>query len=105
MDRIGANFDRCVEMIKTRLGARPLVMALPIGAESEFQGIVDILAQKAIIWHSEDLGASYDYQEIPADLKDKAEQCYRDLVEMAVEMEDDAMEQYFSLDSRWLFEI
>ena len=73
MDRIGANFDRCVEMIKTRLGARPMVMALPIGAESEFKGIVDILEQKAIIWQSEDLGASFEYQEIPADLKDKAE--------------------------------
>lgn len=95
MDRIGADFYRCVDMIKTRLGARPMVMALPIGAESDFKGIVDILNKRAIIWHSEDLGASFEYQEIPADLKDKAEQYYNEMVEMAVEMDDAAMEAYF----------
>ncbi len=94
MDRMGANFYRCVEMIKDRLGARPMVMAMPIGAEAEFKGIVDVLKQKALIWHSEDLGAHYDEIEIPADLKEKAEQYYNELVEMAVEMDDAAMEAY-----------
>ena len=81
-------------MIKDRLGARPMVMAMPIGAEAEFKGIVDVLKQKALIWHSEDLGAHYDETEIPADLKEKAEQYYNELVEMAVEMDDAAMEAY-----------
>jgi len=94
MDRIGADFYHAVDTIKDRLGARPLVMALPVGAESELAGIVDILKQKAIIWHSEDLGATFEEQEIPADLKDKASQYYEELVEMAVEMDDDAMEAY-----------
>ena len=94
MDRIGANFYHAVDTIKDRLGARPLVMALPVGAESELAGIVDILKQKAIIWHSEDLGATFEEQEIPADLKEKAAQYYEELVEMAVEMDDDAMEAY-----------
>ena len=59
MDRIGANFPRCVAMIKDRLGARPMPMTLPIGAENDFKGVVDILKRKAIIWHSEDLGATF----------------------------------------------
>lgn len=95
MDRIGADFYRCVDMIKTRLGARPMVMALPIGVESDFKGIVDILNKRAIIWHSEDLGASFEYQEIPDDLKEKAEQYYNEMVEMAAEMDDAVMEAYF----------
>ena len=94
MDRIGANFYHAVDTIRERLGARPLVMALPVGEESNLAGIVDVLKQKAIIWHSEDLGASFEEQEIPADLKDKAEQYYNELVEIAVEMDDDAMEAY-----------
>ena len=94
MDRIGANFLRCVDMIKTRLGARPMVMALPIGAEADFKGVVDVLKQKAIVWHSEDLGATFEEQEIPADLKELADKYYHELVEMAVEMDDDAMEAY-----------
>ena len=94
MDRIGANFYHAVDTIKDRLGARPLVMALPVGEESELAGIVDILKQKAIIWHSEDLGASFEEQEIPENLKEKAAQYYEELVEMAVEMDDDAMEAY-----------
>lgn len=95
MDRIGADFYRCVDMIKTRLGARPMVMALPIGAEADFKGIVDVLNKRAIIWHSEDLGASFEYQEIPDDLKEKAEQYYNEMVEMAAEMDDAVMEAYF----------
>ncbi len=94
MDRTGANFFRCVDMIKERLGAKPMVMALPIGAEADFVGIVDVLKKKAIIWHSEDLGASFEEKEIPAELKEQAERYYNELVEMAVEMDDAAMESY-----------
>ncbi len=94
MDRMGANFYRCVDMIKDRLGARPMVMAMPIGAEADFIGIVDVLKQKAIVWHSEDLGATFEEREIPEDLKEKAAQYYEELVEMAVEMDDAAMEAY-----------
>ena len=89
-----ANFYRCVDMIKDRLGARPMVMAMPIGAEADFVGIVDVLKKKAIIWHSEDLGATFEEKEIPAELKEKADQYYNELVEMAVEMDDAAMESY-----------
>ncbi|MDR2901576.1 MAG: elongation factor G [Lactobacillales bacterium] len=94
MDRIGADFFRCVDMIKKRLGARPMVLAMPIGAEANFAGIVDILNDRAIIWHSEDLGATFEYQEIPADLKEKAAQYRAEMIEMAVEMDDEAMEKY-----------
>ena len=102
MDRIGANFFRCVDMIKERLGAKPMVMALPIGAEADFVGIVDVLKKKAIIWHCEDpgaspeekAGASFEEKEIPAELKEQAERYYNELVEMAVEMDDAAMESY-----------
>jgi len=94
MDRIGANFPRCVAMIKDRLGAQPMVMTLPVGAENEFKGVVDVLKRKAIIWHSEDLGATFEEQEIPADMKAEADKYYAELVEMAVEMDDAAMEAY-----------
>ena len=70
MDRIGANFMRCVDMIKDRLGAVPLVTQLPIGVESEFSGIVDLVTMKAINWQDETLGAKFDIVEIPAELAD-----------------------------------
>ena len=94
MDRIGANFPRCVEMIKTRLGACPMVMTLPIGIENDFKGVVDILNKRSIIWHSEDLGASFEYQEIPDEFKEQADKYYHEAIEMAVEMDDAAMEAY-----------
>src|SRR5476651_101700 len=72
MDRTGANFYRCVDMIVDRLGARPLVIQLPIGIESDFIGIVDLVAMKALIWHDEQLGAKFDEVEIPAEYADKA---------------------------------
>ncbi|WP_306031369.1 elongation factor G [Stappia sp. MMSF_3263] len=94
MDKLGADFYRCVDMIKSRLGAKPLVMQLPVGAESEFAGVVDLLKMKALIWRDESLGAAWDEVEIPADLADKAQE-YRDLlVEIAVEAEEAAMEAY-----------
>ena len=95
MDRIGANFLRCVDMIKDRLGATPVVMALPIGTESDFVGIVDVLNMQGIIWESESLGANFKTVEIPENMKDLAEEMHAKLVETVVEMDDQAMEDFF----------
>ena len=94
MDRIGADFPRCVDMINKRLGARPMVMTYPIGAEANFIGVVDILNNRAVVWHSEDLGATFEYQDVPAELKDKIDAYRQEMIEMAVEMDDAAMEAY-----------
>jgi elongation factor G len=94
LDRMGANFNRCVDMIKDRLGARPAVLYLPIGLESEFKGLVDLVNNNAIIWLEESLGAKYEIVEIPADLKEAAAKARTDLIELAVEMDDTAMEAY-----------
>ncbi|MEM8919804.1 MAG: elongation factor G, partial [Pseudomonadota bacterium] len=94
MDKLGADFFRCVEMIGERLGANALPVQLPIGAESDFKGVVDLVRMRSIIWLEESLGAKYEYGEIPEDLADQAQE-YRDkLIEMAVEADDDAMEAY-----------
>ncbi len=94
MDRIGADFYRCVDMIKDRLGAVPIVLQLPIGAESDFVGVVDLINMKSLVWKDETLGAEYTIGDIPADLQEKAKE-YRDkLIELAVEHEDQAMEGY-----------
>lgn len=94
MDKIGANFYMCVDSVKKRLGIDPLILTLPIGIESDFQGIVDLLKMKAIIWDAETLGASFHEEEIPADLQAKAEEYRAKLIEQAVEMDDAAMEAY-----------
>ena len=94
MDKIGADFYNTVKMIVDRLGAVPLVMQLPIGAESDFAGIVDLVKMKAVIWDAETLGASFHEAEIPADLADKAAEYREKLVELAVEQDDAAMEAY-----------
>lgn len=94
MDRIGANFDRCVQMMIDRLGARPMIMNLPIGIESDFKGIVDVLRGVAVIWEGDALGASYKDVEIPADMKERAAKLREELIEMAVEQDDAAMEAY-----------
>jgi elongation factor G len=94
MDRIGADFYRCVEMIESRLGAVPLVLHLPIGSEVDFVGLVDLVKMKAAIWKDETLGAEFVYEDIPADLADKAVQYREQLVEKAVEFDDAAMEAY-----------
>ncbi|HEY0148150.1 MAG TPA: elongation factor G [Allosphingosinicella sp.] len=94
LDRTGANFDMCVGMIKDRLGARPAVLYLPIGLESQFKGLVDLVNNRAIIWLEESLGAKFEYREIPDDLKDVAEAARMELIEMAVEQDDDLMEAY-----------
>jgi len=94
LDRMGANFDRCVGMIKDRLGARPMVMQLPIGLESDFVGVVDLVANNAIVWLEESLGAKFEIREIPDELKEAAEVARTELIEMAVEQDDAAMEAY-----------
>lgn len=96
MDRTGANFYRCVDMIANRLGARPLVIQLPVGAGDEFEGIIDIVKQKYIVWEGEQLGASFKYVEIPDNMKEKAQEYYNQMVETAVEMDDDLMEKYLN---------
>ena len=94
MDRMGANFFRCVQMIKDRLGAVPLVCTLPIGLESDFIGVVDLVRMRAIIWEDETLGAKFRYAEIPDDLKEQAAEYRAMLVETAVEVDDEVMEAY-----------
>ena len=94
MDRTGADFYRCVEMIVDRLGATPMVLQLPIGSESEFTGVIDLVKMKAIVWKDENLGADFEEQDIPADLEEKAAEYRIKLVETAVEVDDDAMEAY-----------
>jgi len=94
MDRTGANFYRTVDMIVDRLGAVPMPIQLPIGSEADFVGLVDLLKMKAIIWKGDDLGAAYAEEEIPADLVEKAKEYRTKLVELAVEMDDAAMEAY-----------
>lgn len=94
MDRTGADFFRCVDMFVDRLGANPLVTQLPIGAEAEFQGCVDLIKMKAIVWNDESLGAKFDVVDIPADLKDQADEYRAKLVEMAVEQDDELLEAY-----------
>ena len=98
MDKLGADFYRSVEMIKERLGANPLCLQLPIGAESEFAGVVDLLKMKAIIWDAESLGASFHEEDIPADLADKAQEYREALIEAAVELDEEAMEAYLEGD-------
>ena len=94
MDRIGANFYRCLDMIVDRLGARPMALQLPIGAEDEFRGVVDLLQMKAIIYTGNTADSPIEITDIPADLKDKAEEYHNQLVEMAVEQDEQAMEDY-----------
>ena len=95
MDRIGANFYRCLDMIVDRLGARPLALQLPIGAEAEFQGVIDLINMKAIVYTGDTADAPINVTDIPAEFKDKAEEYHAKLVETAVEMDDQAMEDYF----------
>ncbi len=94
MDRIGANFYRCLDMIKDRLGARPMAIQLPIGSEAEFRGIIDLLQMKAIVYTGDTADSPIEIQEIPADLKEKAEKYHAEMVEMAVEEDEQAMEDY-----------
>jgi len=94
MDRTGADFFRCVDMIVDRLGASPLVTQLPIGAEAEFVGLIDLISMKAIIWKDETLGAEFEKSDIPDDLADQAAEYRKQLVETALEQDDAALEAY-----------
>ena len=94
MDRVGADYFRCVDMIADRLGAQPLVIQLPIGSEADFSGIVDLIAMEAVTWKDETLGAEFDRGEIPGDLAEQAAAYREKLVELAIEQDDAAMEAY-----------
>ncbi len=94
MDKIGADFFRCVEEINTKVGGRPICIQLPIGSESNFRGVIDLLRMKAVVWEDEGLGAKYHDEEIPPDLKAKADEYRHILIEAAVEMDDDVMSAY-----------
>ncbi len=94
MDKIGADFFKCVKMIKDRTGATPAPIALPIGAEDKLEGIIDLVTMKEWVYQGEDLGASWEIRDIRADLKAEAEEWRSKLVELAVEQDDAAMEAY-----------
>jgi elongation factor G len=94
MDKIGADFFNCVKMIKDRTGSNPCPVALPIGAEDKLEGIIDLITMEEWTWKGEDLGASWTRQPIRADLKPMADEWRSKMVEMAVEMDDDAMSAY-----------
>ena len=94
MDKIGADFFLSVQMVKDRLGANPIVIQLPIGAENKFAGIIDLIRMKAVVWDDEALGAKFHDEDIPADLLDLAKEYHEKLVEQAVELDEGAMEAY-----------
>jgi elongation factor G len=94
MDRVGANFYRVVEQVKTILGAKPLVMVLPIGEETSFAGVVDLLTRQAYVWDDSGKPENFKIEPVPADMADKVEQYRAELIESAVEQEDEAMEKY-----------
>jgi len=94
MDKTGADFFRCLEDIKVRLGARPVPIQLPIGSENNFAGVIDLVRMKAIVWNGEALGATFDETEIPADMMDQAVEYRTAMIEAAVELDDDAMALY-----------
>mgnify|MGYP001810458097 CR=1 FL=1 len=94
MDKIGADFFMCVEQIVSRVGGKPVCLQLPIGSESNFKGVIDLVRMKAVVWKDEKLGAEFSDEEIPADLLDKAKEYRHKLLEAAVEMDDEAMMAY-----------
>jgi elongation factor G len=97
LDRTGANFDRCVEMIGSRLGATALVLQVPIGVEADFMGVVDLIAMKALTWRGEtQKGEDYKVEEIPADIKDKCDAARHALLETLAENDDAVMEKYLA---------
>jgi len=96
LDRTGADFFRCVEMIKDRLGSKPLVMQIPVGIESSFKGVVDLVKMKAVLWKEEKLGAEFEYVEIPNDLQEQAKKYRKELMETAVEQDEKLMDDYLN---------
>eukprot|EP00879_Flechtneria_rotunda_P006519 GHRR01006851.1.p1 GENE.GHRR01006851.1~~GHRR01006851.1.p1 ORF type:complete len:561 (+),score=216.12 GHRR01006851.1:1417-3099(+) len=95
MDRLGANFFRTRDMVVSNLGAKPLVLQVPIGAEDQFQGVVDLVKMKAIVWTGEELGAKFEEQDIPADLQETANEYREKLIDSVVELDDAVLEAYF----------
>ena len=95
MDRSGADFFETVQQMKDILGANPVVLQVPIGAEENFKGVVDLIKMKAILWHDETMGAEYDVEEIPADLADECDEWRNKLLEAAAEYDEAIMEKYF----------
>lgn len=102
LDRTGANFFMCVDMIRERLGAKPLLLQLPIGLEADLKGIIDLVKMKGVIWNDESLGAKFEEVEIPENLKAEAEKYRKELVETAVEQDEALMEAY--LDGKEILE-
>ncbi|TQE14022.1 hypothetical protein C1H46_000316 [Malus baccata] len=94
MDRLGANFFRTRDMIVTNLGAKPLVLQIPVGAEDNFKGVIDLVKMRAILWSGEELGAKFVYEEIPSDLLELAQEYRAEMIETIVELDDQAMEGY-----------
>ncbi len=95
MDKLGADFYFTVDTIVNRLKAKPLVIQLPIGAENDFIGVVDLVEMRALVWRGEtEMGAKYDIEEIPADLQDRAEQFRSELLEAVAETDDDLLEKF-----------
>ena len=94
MDRQGANFFRVVEQMKTRLRANPVPIVIPVGAEDAFEGVVDLLKMKAIIWNEEDKGVTFTYGDIPADLAETAEEWRQNMIEAAAEANEELMDKY-----------
>jgi elongation factor G len=99
MDRIGADFERCVEMMVSRLGAKPVVIQLPLGREADFKGVIDLVRMKAIVYRDEALGADYELADIPADMADEAELRREKLVEAAAESSEVLLEKFLSGDA------
>ncbi len=96
MDRMGADFDRCLDMIRTRLKAKPVPIQLPIGAEDEFKGIIDLIEMKATIYEEDTLGAKYHFEEIPANLKAKAEEARAYMLDSIAESDESLLEKYLT---------
>jgi elongation factor G len=96
MDRVGANFYRCVDMMKTRLGAKPMPIQLPISEAEDYGGLIDLVKMKAVVWKDETMGADFTYEEIPADHLEKAKAYREQLVEAAVDQDDVLMENYLN---------
>ncbi|KAL6182000.1 hypothetical protein ACLB2K_043423 [Fragaria x ananassa] len=94
MDRLGANFFRTRDMIVSNLGAKPLVLQIPVGAEDNFKGVIDLVKMRAIIWSGEELGAKFTYEDIPSDLQELADEYRSLMIETIVELDDEAMEGY-----------
>ena len=95
MDRAGADFMRCVKEVRERLGGNPLPLQIPIGAEDDFKGVVDLITMKGIIWHEEGYGAKWDEIEIPADLLEEAQEWRDKLIEAVAESDEALMEKFF----------